>query len=273
MRQLNVAIADDNERILDLLGEIVNSDDELTLVGKARNGEEMYEIIKAKDPDVVLLDLIMPKMDGLSVMEMVHDDKSIKKHPQFIVITAIGQEKITEDAFSKGASYYILKPFKREVILNRIKNLNQPVIRHESTFTGKEEFAPLSKKTLENHVTSMIHEIGIPAHIKGYHYLRDAIMMAVDDMDVLNAITKVLYPTVAKKHQTTSSRVERAIRHAIEVAWSRGKLDTLDDLFGYTVNNRKGPSYLNYSQTLLRMRLYGHKQRLFQESPCMACPR
>ena len=119
MRQLNVAIADDNERILDLLGEIVNSDDELTLVGKARNGEEMYEIIKAKDPDVVLLDLIMPKMDGLSVMEMVHDDKSIKKHPQFIVITAIGQEKITEDAFSKGASYYILKPFKREVKIGR----------------------------------------------------------------------------------------------------------------------------------------------------------
>lgn len=95
-------------------------------------------------------------------------------------------------------------------------------------------------ENLENRVTNMLHEIGIPAHIKGYHYLRDAIMMAVEDMDVLNAITKILYPTVAKKYQTTSSRVERAIRHAIEVAWSRGKLDTLDELFGYTVSTGKG---------------------------------
>jgi len=241
MAHLNVAIGDDNERILEILGEIVNSDKDLTLVGKANNGEEMYQIIKNKEPDVVLLDLIMPKMDGLSVMDEVHKDKNLKKVPEFIIVTAVGQEKITEDAFRKGASYYIMKPFQNETVLNRIKHIQQEVQHY--THNGKSSALNTNEITecnLEDQVTHMIHEIGIPAHIKGYHYLRDAIMMAVDDMDVLNAITKILYPTVAKKHQTTSSRVERAIRHAIEVAWSRGKIDILDKLFGYTVSNGKG---------------------------------
>lgn len=241
MGQIAVAIADDNERILDLLGEIIDADKSLSLVGKAKNGEDAYSIIKEKKPDVMLLDLIMPKMDGLSVMDMVNRDKEIKKRPSFIIVTAVGQERITEDAFRKGANYYILKPFNNEMVLNRIKNAgNGPC--HDARFTGEREPENEHKPkiNLEARVTDMIHEIGIPAHIKGYHYLRDAIIMAIEDMDVLNAITKVLYPTVAKKHQTTSSRVERAIRHAIEVAWSRGKLDTLDDLFGYTVSNGKG---------------------------------
>lgn len=241
MGEISVAIADDNERILDLLGEVVGADRELKLVGKANNGEDAYELIKDKQPDVVLLDLIMPKMDGLSVMEHVNHDKELKKRPHFIVITAIGQERIAEDAFKKGANYYILKPFNNDTVLDRIKSVNHQyrsesgVFRKEPSEVQKEE-----EVNLETKVTDMIHEIGIPAHIKGYHYLRDAILMAVEDMDVLNAVTKVLYPTIAKRHQTTASRVERAIRHAIEVAWSRGKLDTLDNLFGYTVSNGKG---------------------------------
>lgn len=241
MGRLNVAIADDNERILNILEEIVNNDEELTLVGKADNGEDMYHIIKNKEPDVVLLDLIMPKMDGLSVMELVQEDRNLKKMPDFIIITAIGQERITEDAFKRGASYYIMKPFNNEMVLNRIKHTHRE-IQYEKTSVGNisECRREIDEESLESRVTNMIHEIGIPAHIKGYHYLRDAIMMAVEDMDVLNAITKILYPTVAKKYRTTSSRVERAIRHAIEVAWSRGKLDILDDLFGYTVSNGKG---------------------------------
>ena len=241
MEQLTVAIADDNEKMLNLLEEIISVDKELSIVGKAKNGEEMCQIIKDKQPDVVLLDLIMPKMDGLSVMEQINHDKEIKKQPNFIVITAIGQERITEDAFKKGANYYILKPFNNEMVLNRVKSARQ-MLKSE---TGGVKARPQQEEkrpsvNLEARVTDMIHEIGIPAHIKGYHYLRDGIIMAVEDMDVLNAITKILYPTIAKRHQTTSSRVERAIRHAIEVAWSRGKLDTLDDLFGYTVSNGKG---------------------------------
>ena len=240
MEHLRVAIADDNQKILDVLDEIISTDKELDLVGKAKNGEEMCQIIKDRKPDVVLLDLIMPKMDGLTVMEKVGQDNSVSKHPYFIVITAVGQEKITEDAFDKGANYYIMKPFNNRMLLERIKsirNLSRNTERKNDDITTDNT---LKTENLESRVTNMLHEIGIPAHIKGYHYLRDAIIMAVNDIDVLNAITKILYPTVAKKYQTTSSRVERAIRHAIEVAWSRGKLDTLDELFGYTVSTGKG---------------------------------
>ena len=240
MARLSVAIGDDNERILNYLEEMIENETDLTLVGKAKNGEEMYQIIQEKEPDIVLLDLIMPKMDGLCLMEEVRKNDSLKKYPQFIVITAVGQEQITEDAFRKGASYYIMKPFQNTTILNRIKMIQNEVQAGYKTSNLVLQSKYAKEENLEALVTNMIHEIGIPAHIKGYHYLRDAIMMAVEDMDVLNAITKILYPTVAKRYQTTSSRVERAIRHAIEVAWNRGKLDILDDLFGYTVNNRKG---------------------------------
>ena len=240
MEHLSVAIADDNQKILDILGEIISTDKELDLVGKAKNGEEMCQIIKDRKPDVVLLDLIMPKMDGLTVMEKVGQDSTVGKRPYFIVITAVGQEKITEDAFNKGAKYYVMKPFNNRMLLERIKSVRN--LSRNSDRKNEENTTDNMQKTenLESRVTNMLHEIGIPAHIKGYHYLRDAIIMAVNDMDVLNAITKILYPTVAKKYQTTSSRVERAIRHAIEVAWSRGKLDTLDELFGYTVSTGKG---------------------------------
>ena len=239
MEHLSVAIADDNQKILDLLGDIISTDKDLELVGKAKNGEEMCQIIKDRQPDVVLLDLIMPKMDGLTVMEQVSQTQSVDKRPYFIVVTAVGQERITEDAFNKGANYYVMKPFNNEMLLEKIKSVRKMFRgcdrKEESRTVGNTQ-----EGSLENRVTNMLHEIGIPAHIKGYHYLRDAIIMAVNDMDVLNAITKILYPTVAKKYQTTSSRVERAIRHAIEVAWSRGKLDTLDELFGYTVSTGKG---------------------------------
>ena len=241
MEQVNVAIADDNERILDLLEEIINMDKELHVVGKAKNGEEMCQIIRNKQPDVVLLDLIMPKMDGLTVMEKINQDKNVQKRPDFIVVTAVGQERITEAAFNRGANYYIMKPFNNEMLLNRIKTVRRPVRSCEKRNDELSSQVPYIREgDLENRVTNLLHEIGIPAHIKGYHYLRDSIIMAVQDMDVLNAITKVLYPTVAKRYQTTSSRVERAIRHAIEVAWNRGKLDTLDELFGYTVSTGKG---------------------------------
>ena len=240
MEHLSVAIADDNQRILDMLETVIGMDKELNLVGKAKNGEEMCQIIKNRQPDVVLLDLIMPKMDGLTVMEQINQDNSVNKRPYFIVITAVGQERITEDAFNKGANYYVMKPFNNEVLLDRIKSVRKMFRNYEKKNEDGRLEGTARGEDLENRVTNMLHEIGIPAHIKGYHYLRDAIIMAVKDMDVLNAITKILYPTVAKKYQTTSSRVERAIRHAIEVAWSRGKLDTLDELFGYTVSTGKG---------------------------------
>ena len=242
MEKLNVAIADDNVRMADILGQMIEEDKDLELVGKAHNGEEICNIIKDKEPDVVILDIIMPKMDGLTVMDKVNREPNVKK-PVFIVISAVGQEKITEDAFELGADYYILKPFDNEVVLSRIRHVKEKreqvgrEARRSSSFASRREYM---ERNLETDITNLIHEIGVPAHIKGYQYLREAIMMSVEDMEMLNSITKILYPTIAKKYQTTPSRVERAIRHAIEVAWSRGKMDTIDELFGYTVNGGKG---------------------------------
>ena len=243
MGKLNVAIADDNERMVNLLETLIKDDKELELVGQADNGKDIYDIIKDKEPDVVLLDIIMPKVDGLTVMEKVNQDSSMKKHPAFIVISAVGQERITENAFNLGACYYIMKPFHNDMILNRIKhfkNFGLGKSREQKKFGSGEHVREAAERNLEIDVTNIIHEIGVPAHIKGYQYLRDAIIMSVEDMEMLNSITKILYPTIAKKHQTTPSRVERAIRHAIEVAWSRGKMDTIDELFGYTVSTGKG---------------------------------
>ena len=197
MEKLNVAIADDNERKLRELGDIVRSDEELQIVGTAKDGEEAYEMIKKKEPDVVLLDIVMPKLDGLTVMDKIRNDKNMKKHPAFIMITAIGQEKITDDAFSMGADYYIMKPFDNDVVLNRIKHVRNAQIhkgnevRKVNAYEKKQE---LEERNLESDVTDIIHEIGVPAHIKGYQYLREAIIMSVRDMEMLNSITKILYP-------------------------------------------------------------------------------
>lgn len=243
MGKWSVAIADDNERMIGILDGILRQDEDIQIVGVARDGEEVCQIIKDKEPDIVLLDIIMPKLDGLTVMEKIGQDIHIQKKPEFVVISAIGQERITEDAFLLGARYYIMKPFDHEMLLSRIQNLKadrqkrKTEIRKVVPYETKMDYM---ERNLETDVTNMIHEIGVPAHIKGYQYLRDAIMMAVEDMNMLNSITKILYPTIAKNHQTTPSRVERAIRHAIEVAWSRGKMDTIDELFGYTVSVGKG---------------------------------
>lgn len=245
MNNLTVAIAEDNELMLGLLEDIVANDKELDVVGTARNGEEIYKIIKEEEPDVVLLDIVMPKLDGLGVLDKINQDRTIKKVPTFIMVSAIGQDRVTEDAFNLGADYYIMKPFDENMIISRIKRarkteLNKKQEQPQVFSAAVEKKVEKTEADLETDVTEIIHEVGVPAHIKGYQYLRDAIVMSVKDMDMLNSITKVLYPTIAKKYQTTPSRVERAIRHAIEVAWSRGRMDTLDDMFGYTINRGKG---------------------------------
>lgn len=244
MSNTRVVIADDNERMVNLLEEILSKDSNIEVVGIADNGVDALEVIKDSKPDVVLLDLIMPKLDGLGVMEKIQNDGDLGKVPSFIIISAVGQEGITEEAFGLGASYYILKPFDNDTVLTRVKQVNSgtqtKLVENNyrvTTYENKEDYI---EKHLETDVTNIIHEIGVPAHIKGYQYLRDAIMICVKDIEMLSSITKILYPEIAKKHKTTPSRVERAIRHAIEVAWSRGKMDTIDELFGYTVSNGKG---------------------------------
>lgn len=245
MEDLNIAIADDNPQTLGRLQEILESEKGFSVVGKAENGEDAYNMIIKTNPDVVLLDVIMPRMDGISVMEKVRKNLTLKKTPAFIMVTAAGSENMTADAFRMGANYYVMKPFSRDVIVDKVRKVgrakeklgDRPENRTVKPYMDKEEYM---EQNLENDVTHMLHEIGIPAHIKGYQYLRDAIIMSVEDHEMLSSVTKILYPAIAKKHQTTASRVERAIRHAIEVAWTRGRLETLNELFGYTISTGKG---------------------------------
>lgn len=242
MEKLNVVIADDNEKIRRTLGEIVSSDKELQVVATASDGEEVCQMIKDKQPDVVLLDVIMPKLDGLGVIERIHNDIHIQKQPSFIIVSAVGSEEVTEAAFARGASYYIMKPFDNDMVIDRIKSLHARNVRMNrmKVVNPYENLHTIQEKSMEEIITEIIHDVGVPAHIKGYQYLREAILMSVNDMDMLNSVTKILYPEVAKKYQTTPSRVERAIRHAIEVAWSRGRVETIEEMFGYTVSQGKG---------------------------------
>ena len=239
MEWTRIAIADDNQNILEALRNVIDDEDDMTIVGTAGNGADTVKMIRENRPDIVLLDLIMPGIDGITVMEKVRQDKTLNSKPDFIVISAVGRDSVTEDAFNMGAAYYIMKPFDNEVLISRIRYIRNQHNKKEVKNVALEPVS-ISDRNLENDITNIIHDIGIPAHIKGYQYLRDSIILSVKDADIINCVTKVLYPTIAKKYDTTSSRVERAIRHAIEVAWNRGNTDTLNDLFGYTINCGKG---------------------------------
>lgn len=245
MEKCNVAIADDNDRMIEVLTKLVSEDEAFRLVGIAKDGQAAYDLIRQKKPDMVLMDIVMPKMDGLYVIDKVKREFTASKIPKFVVISAIGQEFLTEEVMKRGASYYFMKPFDNESLLCQLKRLAgkeevvaeipQAVVTQAPIITMKSE-----RYDLEHEVTHILHDIGVPAHIKGYQYLREGILFAVQDTEMLSSITKILYPAIAKKCDSTASRVERAIRHAIEVAFSRGNLDVIDEVFGYTVSVGKG---------------------------------
>lgn len=231
-----------NSRIC--LRKYITEQDDMMVTGIAYNGEEVLNMISEsrKIPDVLILDIIMPHLDGLGVLERLRE-MNLSPQPKIIMLTAFGQENITQRAVQLGASYYILKPFDMEVLASRIRQLvgQQHITTGNMTVsTNKSNVVPMAKgKNLDANITSIIHEIGVPAHIKGYQYLREAITMVYNNIEILGAITKTLYPAIAEKFKTTPSRVERAIRHAIEVAWTRGNIDSISHLFGYTINISK----------------------------------
>ncbi|MFB5268355.1 sporulation transcription factor Spo0A [Paenibacillus enshidis] len=244
MQKIEVLLADDNREFTNLLAEYISEQEDMEVVGISYNGEEVLQRISDahKIPDVLILDIIMPHLDGLGVLERLRE-MNLPAQPKIIMLTAFGQENITQRAVQLGASYYILKPFDMEVLANRVRQL-VGVQTVSSTSTGismaRSNVVPMGKvKNLDASITSIIHEIGVPAHIKGYQYLREAITMVYNNIEILGAITKTLYPAIAEKFKTTPSRVERAIRHAIEVAWTRGNIDSISHLFGYTINISK----------------------------------
>lgn len=241
--KISVLIADDNKEFCSILNDYLLNQRDIVVIGVAKDGREALALIEERKPDLVVLDIIMPHLDGLGVLEGLNTMK-LEKIPRVIVLSAVGQDKITQKAITLGADYYVVKPFDMDVFTKRIREM----------FTGSSTAEPVRRQSimmasevqvkepmdLETEITSIIHEIGVPAHIKGYMYLREAITMVVNDMELLSAVTKELYPSIAKKYNTTASRVERAIRHAIEVAWGRGQIEAINRLFGYTVHTEKG---------------------------------
>ena len=225
-----VLIADSAEEFCSSLSAALQRAGGFQIVGTAGDGEQAIRAILEKKPDILVLDLMLAKQDGISVLKAI---SGMERRPITLATSGFVTEYVATATANLGVRYLMLKPCDMTAIAERLEEIRG----------GESLRIPLrrsDKTSIESLVTSIIHEIGVPAHIKGYQYLREAIIIAVNDMDVINAITKVLYPQVAKTFQTTPSRVERAIRHAIEVAWDRGDLDTLQRFFGYTVSNTKG---------------------------------
>ena len=246
--EINVLIVDDNREFCNILSEYLSSQKDIIITGIAKDGVEALELIKNKKPDLVILDIVMPHLDGLSVLEKLNS-MNIQPMPRVIVLSAVGQDKITQKALALGADYYVVKPFDMDVLVKRIRDMFYDVLSSgevkkatSAVETNEQKYVLHSNAALglELLITQIIHEIGVPAHVKGYMFLREAITMVVNDMELISAVTKELYPSIAIKYNTTSSRVERAIRHAIEVAWGRGRVETINKLFGYTINNGKG---------------------------------
>gem|GEM_PF-126125 len=226
-------MADASEEFRRVFTGALEEESGLELAAETGDGQETVRLAKELSPDIVVMDFVLARMDGLEVLSEL---AALPGRPRVLVLSSFARGNMAELAAAHGADYYMMKPCKLSAVMERIRQLaGQPQ-------SGGEEPGRLSgeSQNLESTVTSIIHEIGVPAHIKGYQYLREAIIIAVGDMDVINAVTKILYPEVAKRFGTTASRVERAIRHAIEVAWDRGDLETLQKYFGYTVSNAKG---------------------------------
>ena len=232
-------MADDNKFFANILKEFLSNQDDIEVVGLAENGKEAYKNISILKPEVVVMDMVMPYLDGLEILEKLRFDNG-KKRPIFIVLSGVRNEEIIERSMNLGANYYITKPFDLEILANRIRELYNESKNKEDDKKNKIYKRPNKNANLQERVTNIMCLLGVPAHIKGYRYLRDAIIMVIDNLDVLDSVTKLLYPNIAEKYKTTPSRVERAIRHAIEVSCQRGQIEVMEDIFGYTINSGKG---------------------------------
>lgn len=232
--KVKILLADSSEESRLLVAENVRNEGDMEIVGSVSDGMELIRLAQEKAPDVIIMDLVLSGLDGIGVLKKL---KERNIGASVIMTSSFYKDNVVTEAVNLGASYFMLKPCDVSALLQHVR-LATGSGSTSGSVSGR--VAVRQEQSLESVVTEVIHEIGVPAHIKGYQYLREAIIMAIYDMDVINAVTKVLYPEVAKKFNTTPSRVERAIRHAIEVAWDRGDLETIQKFFGYTVSNIKG---------------------------------
>ncbi|MCD8385145.1 MAG: sporulation transcription factor Spo0A [Clostridiales bacterium] len=227
MNIIKVVIADADEDARSSLVKELGTEPDIQVAGVTGEGGKVIGLLRETGAEVLVMDLVLFGMDGLELLEQINTQEA--RRPGILIYSSFVAGGVAARSAELGADYFLTKPSRGQAVVERVR-----LLRNSATVT------PKAYQNMETLVTSIIHEIGVPAHIKGYQYLREAILIAVDDMDVINAVTKVLYPEVAKRYGTTASRVERAIRHAIEVAWDRGDLETLQKYFGYTVSNAKG---------------------------------
>ncbi|HLV09410.1 MAG TPA: sporulation transcription factor Spo0A [Halanaerobiales bacterium] len=236
---IRIVLVDDNKEFCQLLEEYLNEQEDFEVVGVAYNGIDGLKLIREKEPEILVLDLIMPHLDGIGVMEEMN--RSNLSDIKTIILTAFGQEEVTKRVVELGANYYIMKPFDLDKLMDRINQLMDPPVSSSNGQVISSNNQNQNKKAnLDVRITEIMHNLGVPAHIKGYIYLREAIELVIKDIEYLGAVTKELYPTVAQKFHTTPSRVERAIRHAIEVSWDRGNISALNNYFGATVSANSG---------------------------------
>jgi len=232
MEKMKLMVVDDNREFCHLVRDYVRMQDDVEFTGAAFDGISALDMIRNKKPDIVLLDNVMPQLDGIGVLNHLQSFAP-KDRPKVVTVTACPTDEFMANAYKLGVNYAMSRKIDINEIIDRCKMvLKNPTIKSKSE--------KLRIEDVESLVTDMIHEVGVPAHIKGYSYLRVAIMLVLEDRQLIESITKLLYPTVAKRFNTSASRVERAIRHAIEVAWDRGDTDTLNNIFGFTINQSKG---------------------------------
>ena len=243
-KKINVLVADSDINAGELLARGLESDFKINVMEIVTNGYQLIEKVDILKPDAVVMDIVLPNIDGIGVLERFKSKRQEFDNfvmPKIIILSAFSHGKTAQTCMDLGASYFMLKNIGVGTVIETIRRLcDKTEDEKRITTAGGRKYEICENPDVETMVTEIIHEIGIPAHIKGYQYLRHAIMLVIDNLDVINSITKTLYPTVAQAFRTTSSRVERAIRHAIEVAWDRGDTEVLNSIFGYTIATSKG---------------------------------
>ncbi len=232
-----IMLVDDNQELVETIASYLGNFDDLTVVGTASNGVDALEKLPSVNPDIIILDSIMPKLDGFGFLETLN--KTNEKKPKTIMVTASTSDETVSTAMSLGVQCFMAKPFNLDSLAQRVRSVSSPA-KPNKVVDYIEEEKQEDDFDLESKITEILRDIGVPAHIRGYAFMRESIMLSVHNADVLNYITKGLYPEIAIKNNTTASRVERAIRHAIEVAWSRGSYDQKEKLFGYTIDANRG---------------------------------
>lgn len=258
-----IIVADDNKELLEMISEFLKMQNDVQVVKTFSRGKDLLTHLETESADFLLLDIFMPEIDGITILTELKNNPKYHRPTKIIMLTAFNTESIMLKASSLGADYFIVKPVDLTNLHKVIQSLEQETTAVGSSINLKGTDKSKDDKNLDSEITELLHEIGVPAHIKGYMYLREAITMVYNNVEILGGITKILYPTIAKKFKTTSSRVERAIRHSIEVAWNRGNVDAISSIFAYTISyNKSKPTNSEFIAMIADKLRLAHKVKI-----------